>query len=321
LNGLVADSGFVSKMAAPEVEKRTILGPFFRISPLQTEVTRVYFAAPRTMEPSRIKTSQEALQITLAAHQTDLKNIVNALIRASTDARNRTLDWFAYIMNVNHKRRAIQVDPKEVASDGFMMNVTVILDHLCEPFMDTTFSKIDKIDIDYLRRSPRIDIKDETKINADQEQSDAFYSNKVEGTSNFISEVFFLTLAAHHYGSEATNSKMTSLDRDIKYFQKNIVQMEAERPKFANRPEQLRLLEITLNRHIEALEKAMSLKSAIEGVLLDEKMQARSLQFMRYVSVWLLRIASQTDYKPDRPLKYVSFVTPALFLCLSDNLS
>jgi ubiquitin conjugation factor E4 B len=303
LNGLVEDPSFVNKSAAPEIEKRTILGPFFRISPLQPEVTRVYFAAPRTMEQSRVRSSQEALQITLAAHQTDLKNVVNALIRASTEARNRTLDWFAHIMNVNHKRRAIQVDPKEVASDGFMMNVTVVLDHLCEPFMDTTFSKIDKIDIDYLRRSPRIDIKDETKINADQEQSDAFYSKKAEGTSNFISEVFFLTLAVHHYGSEATNSKMTSLDRDIKYYQKNIVMMEAERPKFVNRPDQLALLETTVKRHTDALEKAMSLKWAIEGVLLDEKVQARSLQFMRYVSIWLLRVATQTNYKPDSSLK------------------
>jgi ubiquitin conjugation factor E4 B len=303
LNGLVQDPSFVNNATAPEVEKQTILGPFFRISPLQTEVAGVYFAAPRTMEQSRVRTSQDALQITLAAHQTDLKNIVNAFIRASPEARNRTLDWFAHIMNVNHKRRAIQVDPKEVASDGFMMNVTVILDHLCEPFMDTTFSKIDRIDVDYLRRSPRIDITEETKLNADQGQSDAFYGKKVTGTSNFISEVFFLTLAAHHYGSEAANSKLTTLDRDIKWYLKNIAMIEAERPKLAGRPDQLRLLEATLKRHTDVLEKAMSLKMAIEGVLLDEKMQARSLQFMRYVSIWLLRTASQTDYKPDKSLK------------------
>jgi hypothetical protein len=33
-------------------------------------------------------------------------------------------------------------------------------------------------------------------INADQHASDAFYSKKVEGTSNFITEIFFLTVAA-----------------------------------------------------------------------------------------------------------------------------
>lgn len=111
------------------------------------------------------------------------------------------------------------------------MNVTVVLDGLCEPFMDSTFSKVSKIDVDYLRRNPRVDIKEETKLNADQNASDEYYSTPVEGTSNFISEIFFLTLAAHHYGSEATNSMLKNLDKEIKYLAGKLEEMEAERPK------------------------------------------------------------------------------------------
>lgn len=222
---------------------------------------------------------------------------MNAFVRASIDTRNKLLDWFAYIMNVNHKRRAMQVDPKEVSSDGFMMNITVILDFLCEPFMDTTFSKIDRIDVGYFRRSPRVDIKEETKLNADQAHSDKFYSQQLDGSSNFISEVFFLTLAAHHYGSEATNAKLKVLDRNIKHYEKEIKKLEVDRLKFVNVPGQLAMFDIGMRRHVEVLEKSISLKHAIEGCLFDEKMQARSLQFMRYVTVWLLRVGSQTDYK------------------------
>jgi ubiquitin conjugation factor E4 B len=224
---------FLMAQSAPGIEKHTLLGPFFRISPLQAEVTKEYFAAPKTMDKRHINTSQEALRLTLQTHQRDLLDIVNHFVRASPESRNRTLDWFAYIVNANHKRRALQVDPKTVSSDGFMMNVTVVLDGLCEPFMDTTFSKVAKIEIDYLRREPRVDIKDETKLNADQHASDDFYSIKAEGSSNFISEVFFLTLAAHHYGSEATNAMMKGLERDIKHLQKSLAQLELERPKFA----------------------------------------------------------------------------------------
>jgi ubiquitin conjugation factor E4 B len=220
--------------SAPGIEKHSLLGPFFRISPLQPEVTKVYFAGPKTMDKGHVRTSQSALRMTLNTHQKDLLDIINAFVRAGPVAKNRTLDWFAYIVNENHKRRAMRVDEKQVSSDGFMMNVTVVLDGLCEPFMDSTFSKVSKIDIDYLRRNPRITIKDETKLNADQNASDKFYETSLDGTSNFISEVFFLTLAAHHYGSEATNAKLKTLDKDIKYFQKQMAQMEAERPKFAN---------------------------------------------------------------------------------------
>ena len=319
LNALAKDPCFQMALSAPGIEKNTILGPFFRISPLQPEVTTVYFTGPRTMDKGRIQASQSALQMTLGAHQTDLRTIVNAFIRASPQARNKILDWFAYVMNANHKRRAMQVDPREVSSDGFMINVTVILDTLCEPFMDSNFSKVERIDVGYFRRNPRVDIKDETKLNADQAQSDAFYANKLEGESNFITEIFFLTLAAHHYGSEAANSKMKNLDRDIKHYEKNIAMMEAERHKLIHRPEQLRVLDEAVKRHTTVLERSMALKFSIEGILLEQKMQSRSLQFMRYVTVWLLRVASQTTYTPDKPLKLpLSVDQPEAFKCLPE---
>lgn len=319
LDALANHPTFLMAQSAPGIEKNTLLGPFFRISPLQADVTKTYFAGPRTLDRGAIKNAQSALQLTLATHQLDLRDIVNAFIRASLGTRHKLLDWFAYIMNSNHKRRAMQVDPKHVASDGFMVNVTVVLDHLCEPFMDTTFSKVDRIDVGYFRRSPRIDIKEETKLNADQSQSDEYYSQKLDGESNFISEVFFLTLAAHHYGSEATNAKLKSLDKDIKFYEKHLRTMEAERVKFVNSPHQLQLFEVTLRRHTDVLEKSMSLKYAIEGVLLDEKMQGRSLQFMRYVAVWLLRVASQSDYKPERALTLpLPKEQPEAFKCLPE---
>lgn len=51
----------------------------------------------------------------------------------------------------------------------------------------------------------------------------------------------------------------------------------------------------------------MSFKFAVEGVLFDKVMQARSLTFMRVVTVWLLRIATQSVYTPDKTIKYVRF--------------
>ncbi|KAK1836114.1 ubiquitin conjugation factor E4 [Podospora conica] len=321
LNALAEDPLFQIAVSAPGIEKSTILGPFFRISPLQPDVTTVYFAGPRTMDQARIRSSQSALQMTLNTHQTDLRTIINAFVRAGPRAKTKVLDWFAYIMNVNHKRRAMQVDNREVSSDGFMMNVTVILDYLCEPFMDSTFSKIGRIDVDYFRKKPRLDIKEETKLNADQARSDAFYANQLSGEPNFITEIFFLTLAAHHYGSEATNAKMKNLDKDIKFYNKNLVAMEAERIRLADRPDQLRQLDAALVKYTAVLEKAMSLRFSIEGVLLDDKMQARSLQFMRYVTVWLLRVASQSEYSPDKVLQLqlpLPAEQPEAFRCLPE---
>jgi len=186
------------------------------------------------MDKRHILTSQEALRLTLQAHQADLLDIINHFVRASPESKNKTLDWFAYIVNSNHKRRALRPNALELSSDGFLMNVTVVLDGLCEPFMDATFSKLDRIDVNYLRRNPRVTISDETKLNADENASNEYYQTEAPGTSNFISEIFFLTLAAHHYGSEATNGLIKGLDREIKYLTDKAKELEMERPKYVN---------------------------------------------------------------------------------------
>ncbi|KAI1106443.1 ubiquitin conjugation factor E4 [Jackrogersella minutella] len=300
-------------------EVQTILGPFFRISPLQPEVTKTYFTGARTIGAGLVKSSQTSLQMILKAHQGDLTGITNAFVRASPSARNSTLDWFAFALNTNHKRRALQVKPTDVASDGFMVNVTAILDQLCQPFMDTTFSKVDKIEVDYLRRNPRVDMSDETKLNADQATADAFYKAHVPGSSNFISEVFFLALAAHHYGLGATNSKLKDLDKDIKYLETLIKKLEAELPRLQNDPLNLANMRHQHQVAINSAEKAMALKYAIQGVVLDESIQTLSLQFMRYVSVWLLRVAGGTDYKPGQDFRIPLPVDrPDAFSCLPE---
>ncbi|TQV91651.1 ubiquitin conjugation factor E4 [Cordyceps javanica] len=322
ITNLSKHATFNMAQSAAGIEKHTLLGPFFRLSPLQHEVIKTYFPGVRSIDKGRITNAQDALRMVLRTHQDDLFMISNAFIRAGPETRSRTLDWFAYIMNTNHKRRAIQVDPRQVASDGFMLNITTIMDRFCEPFMDNDFSKVDKIDIKYLRRTPRVDIKDETKINADQATADKYYETKEEGESNFISEAFFLTLAAHHYGSEALNSQLKNLDRDIKYLESRIQAMEAERPKVANNPQQLHLFEETMKRHVNVLERTIGLRHAIEGVLLDDRMQSTSLRFMRYVAVWLLRIATGKDYKPGRESQVIKLPLPdqnqEAFACLPE---
>ncbi|KAI9815091.1 MAG: hypothetical protein M1827_002934 [Pycnora praestabilis] len=320
VNAIVQSSLFLPQaIPAQAIEKNTLLGPFFQISPLQSEVTTNYFSSPKTRDKGYILNSQRALRMTLQTHQNDLNEIVNQFIRASADSRTKMLDWFALTANANHKRRAMQVDQKAVSSDGFMINVTICMDSLCEPFMDATFSKIDRIDVDYLRRDPRIDIREETKLNADQSASDRFYEQKVDGTSNFISEVFFLTLAVHHYGSEATNTKLEQLEKDLKHMEKQITKFELDRHQYLNNPRQLAAFEAALKKYKDQIDKGLSYKYSVQGVLLDELNQARSMQFMRYVIVWLLRIVAPQQNFPKQSLKLpLPEEQPEVFKCLPE---
>ncbi|KAH5137500.1 peptidylprolyl isomerase [Parastagonospora nodorum] len=287
---------------AQQIETSSFLGPFFLLSPMQGEVALNYFAGSASQDKGLIANAQRALRMTLQTHQDELLDIANAFIK-NKESREKMLDWFALTVNKNHKRRAMQVDPKVVSSDGFMVNVTVILDRLCEPFMDASFSKIDRIEVDYLRRSPRVDIKDETKINADDKASEEFYSESASGTNNFISEVFFLTVAAHHYGTEAANAKLSNLQKDVKYLTKELARIETERHKYASNPAQLAIFDNHVQKLKHQIERGQCIILAIQGVLLDETTQARSMQLMRYVIVWLLRLASPGTAFPKQELQ------------------
>jgi ubiquitin conjugation factor E4 B len=301
-----------------QLETQTLLGPFFRLSPMQGEVALNYFSNPTTRDQGYVANSQRALRMTLQTHQDELFDIANQFIKSSKQSRERMLDWFALTVNTNHKRRAIQVDAKTVSSDGFMVNITVILDRLCEPFMDATFSKIDRIDIDYLRRSPRVNIIDETKINADQHASDDFYAVTADGTNNFITEVFFLTVAAHHYGTEAANTKLSQLQKDVKWLEKSLAKLEAERHKYTTNPGQILMFDNHVRKLKEQIEKGHCTIMAIQGVLLDDTAQARSMHFMRYVIVWLLRLVSNGDF-PRKALNLpLPEEQPAAFQCLPE---
>lgn len=129
-------------VGADKFETVTLLGPWFRLSPLQKEITMSYFSSPKTRDPSSILSAQRAMRMTQQLHSSDLLDIVNHLVRASKAARESVLNWFAASVNINHKRRALQVNPEEVSSDGFMFNITTCLDQLCEPFMDAAFTKV-----------------------------------------------------------------------------------------------------------------------------------------------------------------------------------
>jgi ubiquitin conjugation factor E4 B len=305
LGNLTKHPSFNMDTTAREIEDQTFLGPFFKLSPLKKEVLGIYFPTPRVMDQGSVARAQDATRQVVAGLHNDLYHIANSFVRVGKEARGHLLDWFAQIVNKNHKRRALQVDPTKVASDGFMMNVNAILDRICLPVTDNkNFEKVGNIDINYFRQKPRVDISDETKLNADQARSDAFYETKAAGEPGFVSEIFFLTLASHHYGLEAVTTKLKALERDIRAYQRHVAQMEDQRTRI--RPTaseaQLQVVDRAVTKHVQALERAMRLKFGLEGLINDRKTQGSSLSFLRYVSVWLIRVASQTKYNPS-PLK------------------
>ncbi|EWC45716.1 hypothetical protein DRE_05053 [Drechslerella stenobrocha 248] len=286
----------------PELEVQTILGPYFRISPLQSRVVETYYPSPKTQPPAALSLASSSLRLSMDTHQNQLTVIVNHLVRASAEARGKVLDFFATVLNLNSKRRALQVQENTVSSDGFLLNITAVLNKLCDPFMDAAYSKVDKIDVRYFRQKPRVDIKEETKINSDQSAAHAFYEAEADGKPNFNSEVFFLNVTAHHVGYIACINNAVNLSNHLSDMEKNLERLEQERERFLNSP-RLAQLDNSLRLLKERLQKGYSYQAAIEGLLSDENSQLQALSFMNYLTVWLLRLISPTKEYPQKWLR------------------
>ena len=71
-----------------------------------------------------------------------------------------------------------------------------------------------------------------------------------------------------------------------------------------------------LNMMKTALDTTVSLNHATTGVLLDKEVQARSMQFMRYIIVWLLRLASGQNLPKEQLRLPLPAEPPAVFKCL-----
>ncbi|KAI5778196.1 ubiquitin elongating factor core-domain-containing protein [Geopyxis carbonaria] len=269
-----------------DLEKVMLLGPYFRISPLQPEVSKQYFSNCATRTATSIKEAQFALRMSLQTLQNDLYQIITQFCKTCDRVRSRVLDFFAKSLNANHKRVAIQVDHKTIASDGFMVNLTAVLNRLCEPFMDNSFLKIDRIDIDYFRRNPRLEIGAETKLNADDQSSRDFYSHQIQGNNNFITEVFFLNAAAHHIGLGSAQTRLESLVRDIPEMTRHLERIETDRQNHSG----VKTLQRNIEKIKERIDDALAYKASLEGILLDPTLAAPTLLFMRYQMVWLLRV-------------------------------
>lgn len=184
-------------VTAKNMEELSVLGPLFRLSVYPDAAPKVaesYFQNAENRNAADIASCKNGLRGSVQNIQRSMFGIGNSIVRANADSRNKLLDYFSHIIRLNEKRAQMQVDTQTVSSDGFMHNIAAVLLMFCDPFLDIRASKIDKIDPTYFRTSKRIDISEDTKINATKEQSDAYYGQVQELKGKKKVRVFLLLL-------------------------------------------------------------------------------------------------------------------------------
>lgn len=215
-----------------DFEKKTLLGSLLRLSPLVESVSTYYFSDNVTNLPAgQLNGIYESVQNEYRVVLDRLFFIVDKLIRGSPATRQALLKWFANLVNVSHLRRGSHADFSKLASHGFMFNISMILIKLSLPFLDyPTYSKINKIELDFFSKSKLLNIDEESRVNSTIKEANEYYENNnidaSESEPNFISECFFLTLTYLHYGIGGIFIHYDRLKQQIKQYEERIGQME-----------------------------------------------------------------------------------------------
>lgn len=292
-------SSFSPDCSAPEFEFRSLLGPFFRISPIHPKVADQTFGTLTEQNASQISGGFTSLRATTAVLQSQLFDIANALVRQSVGSREALLGYFAKALNLNKKRHALQVDAATVSTDGFMVNITAVLNRFADPFI-TDISKISRIDVEYLRRKPLVNLEGETRLAADESTTTQYYSHLAEGENNFISHIFFLNVAYHHYGLGATMATHQKLMEKIRDMQKYRDRMQAEQPFTGP---QAMMMTLQFQRIEKALAQSTAISYSYDAILCDEATQARSFAFLNLVASWLIRLVDSKHKYPQEMIQ------------------
>lgn len=291
---------------AKNIEDLSLFGPYFKLSAYPDGANKVaekYFQDSENRNSADLESCKNGLRGSVQNIQKTMFGICNSIIRSNPDARDDLLEYFGHVIKLNEKRAQMQVDVQTVASDGFMHNITSVLLMFCDPFLDVRASKIDKVDPSYFYSSKRLDVREDTKINATKEQSDAYYNARNETkTHNFISECFFLTLAFLHYGPIRGLVNYNEFMREYNEVKKQTERTEQEAIRSANTPQAV-LSNFVSKRMKAKLEQMSCYRLAYETMLLDPVFLSQVIRFYDLVMAWMIRVVDPKHKHPWEPVQ------------------
>lgn len=252
------------------------------------------------METVQVRTDLSVFNVDFSTWhplQGNLYTIIMAFIKASPEAKEGVIQYMADVIKANEKRGRMQVDRREVSSDGYLNNLQRVCLKLCDPIMDARFSKVHLIDPDYFISSTRLNVTEDTKINADKESYEAHLSSyrsshPTPTPPNFVSDIFFLTVAMHHYGLLSTLRYYGAFCKEMEEMRKQVNNMKAERDAGGWAGPGGPMQEALYKRFQTQLDKVIAWKLAMDAMLMDHVTMEHSIRFYGLVMMWLVRCAA-----------------------------
>lgn len=288
-----------SSITPSQIATSTILGPFLSISPLDGRgCIQIFGQNPDILSQPEIERRGADMCSEIRIIQNRLFFIVDRIVRSSPTARQAVLKYFGRIIDLNHRRTAHRLEPNTTSTDGFMLNITMVLAKFSEPFVDSLATKINKVNFDYFRHQPMYDITEETKLLSDLSSSKQFYSTTQPGDVNFISHIFFLTCAYFHYGLGGTIQSQQRLKRTTDEVEEQIALLEVELRRWGQNDPRQNVAKSMMERFRTQRVAIKSLKLALERTLHDVEQMTTFYELAIFQLTFLVRAAQPSHQYP-----------------------
>ncbi|CAM4797139.1 unnamed protein product [Rotaria magnacalcarata] len=195
----------------------------------------IFFNQPNSMSEHAIQTTSETVWQLMKTYQDTLTQLFKMFIK-NADARSDVLQWIGDCFDENHEKskKWSSNDPLAAVifvSDGFLINLTVILLNLAKPFAEPYSPKLLKIDPRYaICQNASVHLtnlyKETPLIKRHKETTDEKCS---QATFNFITEIFFMSHFSYSCSVRGLYRKLLKIHGDISKKQteyKNAVSLE-----------------------------------------------------------------------------------------------
>ncbi|KAL1487015.1 hypothetical protein MTO96_008370 [Rhipicephalus appendiculatus] len=163
--------------------------------------------------------------------QAQLHVVMRSLVRS---CREEVLTWLGSVLKANERRCQLQVEPRHVASDGFMLNLAAVLQLLALRVQP------DKVDPQYpFCHGARVDIKADTRLCMTTPEAEQFSEEirlQPKKEANFSTECLFLAMQASHLGIVPAMARYGRRLRVLRELQRLAQEMAASQPLWEDSP-------------------------------------------------------------------------------------
>lgn len=262
-----------------------------------------FFEKPSSQPNHTHKDTENSIWIAQNTINARLHKIFYSLLKVSPKAKDGLLTWVESCLESNSGRAGLWHvqggNPLAAAvyvSDGFMVNLGVVMLQLAQPFtQDLNTAKFLKIDPTYCS-APRMnnengvvgaytgDLGRQTTLIPQQEDKPPLHPKQY----SFISSCFFLTHRALHLGVQVVQQKLHKLSQELGRMQHELQEASAQGSPATE----------MMRSHMETrTTNLLSFKAAIFEPVMVENL----LQFLAATAEWLVQIALTPQDQPTLP--------------------